>query len=255
MRFSTKSRYGLRLMAELACSTSGRAMPLKEISERQQLSLKYLEQLVTRWSGRPGQERTGQPGRLPPDQRPPATPPPVKFSPPWRGAWPPFPVSRARSTSAPCPASAPPCPSGPGWTMSSTSISTASLWPTSPKAWRRPPAAPAPAEKTRPPAKKHLDICRIIEYNSEAFDECRVYRGIAQLVEQRSPKPRAVSSRLTTPAKSTVPAGTVLFCLVRVFPAQTFPCGISIARRRTRYLRVWFCCSACGNPPAFSSPQ
>ena len=47
MRFSTKSRYGLRLMAELACSTSGRAMPLKEISERQQLSLKYLEQLVT----------------------------------------------------------------------------------------------------------------------------------------------------------------------------------------------------------------
>ena len=47
MRFSTKSRYGLRLMAELACSTSGRAMPLKEISERQHLSLKYLEQLVT----------------------------------------------------------------------------------------------------------------------------------------------------------------------------------------------------------------
>ena len=27
------------------------------------------------------------------------------------------------------------------------------------------------------------------------------YRGIAQLVEQRSPKPRAVSSRLTTPAR------------------------------------------------------
>ena len=47
MRFSTKSRYGLRLMAELACAAPGRAMPLKEISERQQLSLKYLEQLVT----------------------------------------------------------------------------------------------------------------------------------------------------------------------------------------------------------------
>ena len=28
-----------------------------------------------------------------------------------------------------------------------------------------------------------------------------VFRGIAQLVEQRSPKPRAVSSSLTTPAK------------------------------------------------------
>lgn len=47
MRFSTKSRYGLRLMAELACAAPGRATPLKEISERQQLSLKYLEQLVT----------------------------------------------------------------------------------------------------------------------------------------------------------------------------------------------------------------
>src|SRR5699024_11674066 len=34
----------------------------------------------------------------------------------------------------------------------------------------------------------------------------------AQVVEQRAPKPRAVSSRLTTPAKSTVPAGAVLFC-------------------------------------------
>ena len=28
-----------------------------------------------------------------------------------------------------------------------------------------------------------------------------INRGIAQLVEQRSPKPRAVSSSLTTPAK------------------------------------------------------
>ena len=29
-----------------------------------------------------------------------------------------------------------------------------------------------------------------------------ICRGIAQLVEQRSPKPRAVSSSLTTPAKT-----------------------------------------------------
>ena len=34
-----------------------------------------------------------------------------------------------------------------------------------------------------------------------------VYRGIAQLVEQRSPKPRAVSSKLTTPA---ITPGTLL---------------------------------------------
>ena len=42
------------------------------------------------------------------------------------------------------------------------------------------------------------------------------FRGIAQLVEQRSPKPRAVSSRLTTPATN---AQRILcafcFCLFR----------------------------------------
>ena len=40
------------------------------------------------------------------------------------------------------------------------------------------------------------------------------YRGIAQLVEQRSPKPRAVSSRLTTPATNaqSCMALCVLFC-------------------------------------------
>ena len=32
-----------------------------------------------------------------------------------------------------------------------------------------------------------------------------INRGIAQLVEQRSPKPRAVSSSLTTPAKVKTP--------------------------------------------------
>lgn len=47
MKFSTKSRYALRLMAELASCPSGSLLSLKEISERQQLSLKYLEQIVT----------------------------------------------------------------------------------------------------------------------------------------------------------------------------------------------------------------
>lgn len=49
MKFSTKSRYALRLMAELARYAPGSTVSLKEISERQQLSLKYLEQIVTRW--------------------------------------------------------------------------------------------------------------------------------------------------------------------------------------------------------------
>ena len=47
MKFSTKSRYALRLMAELARYAPGTTVSLKEISERQQLSLRYLEQIVT----------------------------------------------------------------------------------------------------------------------------------------------------------------------------------------------------------------
>ena len=38
-----------------------------------------------------------------------------------------------------------------------------------------------------------------------------IYRGIAQLVEQRSPKPRAVSSSLTTPAKKSVHESVRIF--------------------------------------------
>ena len=47
MKFSTKSRYALRLMAELARYAPGTTVSLKEISDRQNLSLKYLEQIVT----------------------------------------------------------------------------------------------------------------------------------------------------------------------------------------------------------------
>ena len=46
MKFSTKSRYALRLMAELAHEPPGATVSLQKISERQQLSLKYLEQIV-----------------------------------------------------------------------------------------------------------------------------------------------------------------------------------------------------------------
>ena len=38
MKFSTKSRYALRLMAELARYAPGTTVSLKEISERQNLS-------------------------------------------------------------------------------------------------------------------------------------------------------------------------------------------------------------------------
>ena len=49
MKFSTKSRYALRLMAELARYAPGSTVSLKEISERQQLSLKYLSRSSLRW--------------------------------------------------------------------------------------------------------------------------------------------------------------------------------------------------------------
>ena len=71
MKFSTKSRYALRLMAELARYAPGTTVSLKEISERQNLSLKYLEQIVTPLA-RVGlsKKRARQSGRLPPDQSP-----------------------------------------------------------------------------------------------------------------------------------------------------------------------------------------
>ena len=51
--------------------------------------------------------------------------------------------------------------------------------------------------------KKILDLCDFVLYKAKVF--CR---GIAQLVEHRSPKPRVVSSNLTAPAKN---KKTVLF--------------------------------------------
>ncbi|MCI2047058.1 MAG: Rrf2 family transcriptional regulator [Faecalibacterium sp.] len=47
MQFSAKSRYALRLMEELALHEQGACTSLKEVSESQQISLKYLEQIVT----------------------------------------------------------------------------------------------------------------------------------------------------------------------------------------------------------------
>lgn len=47
MRFSTKDRYALRLMVELANHAPDEFVPLKEISARQGISLKYLEQIMT----------------------------------------------------------------------------------------------------------------------------------------------------------------------------------------------------------------
>ena len=87
MKFSTKSRYALRLMAELARYAPGTTVSLKEISERQNLSLKISgTDRHPAGAGGAGQERAGQSGRLPPDKKIPPTTPPARSCAPSRAA-------------------------------------------------------------------------------------------------------------------------------------------------------------------------
>lgn len=46
MKISTKGRYALRLMIDLACRPSSAPVSLKDVAARQDISLKYLEQIV-----------------------------------------------------------------------------------------------------------------------------------------------------------------------------------------------------------------
>ena len=46
MRLSTKGQYGVRAMFHLAFHFQGRPVPLKRISEREEISINYLEQLL-----------------------------------------------------------------------------------------------------------------------------------------------------------------------------------------------------------------
>lgn len=47
MKISTKGRYAVRLMVDLAQNDNGENISLKDIARRQNLSLKYLEQIIT----------------------------------------------------------------------------------------------------------------------------------------------------------------------------------------------------------------
>lgn len=47
MKISTKGRYALRTMLDLAMHDRGALIPLKDISARQGITIKYLEQVVT----------------------------------------------------------------------------------------------------------------------------------------------------------------------------------------------------------------
>jgi len=46
MKISTKGRYALRMLVDLAEHNNGTYIPLKEIAERQDISKKYLEQII-----------------------------------------------------------------------------------------------------------------------------------------------------------------------------------------------------------------
>lgn len=46
MKVSTKGRYALRVMLDLAMNNTGEYIPLKDVSERQDIALKYLEQII-----------------------------------------------------------------------------------------------------------------------------------------------------------------------------------------------------------------
>ena len=50
MKISTKGRYALRLMLDVALNSNGAAVPLRDVAQRQEISDKYLEQIVTQLS-------------------------------------------------------------------------------------------------------------------------------------------------------------------------------------------------------------
>lgn len=47
MKISTKGRYALRLMIDLAVNSSGNPVSLKDVAKRQGISDKYLEQIIS----------------------------------------------------------------------------------------------------------------------------------------------------------------------------------------------------------------
>lgn len=50
MKISTKGRYALRLMLDLAVNYTGEYITIKNIAKRQEISDKYLEQIITQLS-------------------------------------------------------------------------------------------------------------------------------------------------------------------------------------------------------------
>lgn len=59
MKISTKGRYALRLMLDLAINDTGEYISIKSIAARQEISEKYLEQIITQLN-RAGYVRSGR---------------------------------------------------------------------------------------------------------------------------------------------------------------------------------------------------
>lgn len=47
MKLSTKTRYGMRAMCRLAADYGGRTVPLNELARKEEISFKYLEQIMS----------------------------------------------------------------------------------------------------------------------------------------------------------------------------------------------------------------
>ena len=47
MKISTRGRYALRMMLDMALSDSDKPVRVKEIAERQEISEKYMEQIMS----------------------------------------------------------------------------------------------------------------------------------------------------------------------------------------------------------------
>lgn len=47
MKISTKGRYALRMMIDISIHSNGSPVPVKDIAARQEISVKYLEQIIS----------------------------------------------------------------------------------------------------------------------------------------------------------------------------------------------------------------
>lgn len=126
MKISTKGRYALRMMLDLATHQGDGYVALKDIAQRQEISKKYLEQIVP-MLGKSNILRTtrGYQGgyrlaRAPQDYTVGEI---LRLT---EGGSRPWPASTSIRIHVRAAESAPPCPCGKGWSASSATTSTAS---------------------------------------------------------------------------------------------------------------------------------